>query len=191
MYKEKYVNNDIIDVPLTFYDIDDFNEFRHIVYSKNYIDDKDINNKEKYIVQNGHSTPSFDSNIYDSYDVASKRFCNMNEKKLVKSLYKENYLNNDVRNIPFNYHRSPSKTVDLTDMDESKLIKYLYNTHEVKNNKETFVKNDIPLSYYHVSDNQEKHLEYKESYDNNDLRDVPLTFYHIKNFDEQKYINYY
>jgi hypothetical protein len=130
------------------------------------------------------------------YNLISKRFCNINEQKLIKSLYKENYLNNDISDIPFNYHRGPSKKVDLTDMDESKLIKYLYNTHEVKNNKETFVTNniiDIPLSYYHMSfinNDPETHLVYKESYDNNDLRDIPLSYYHINHFNEQKHINY-
>lgn len=146
---------------------------------------KKIMYREKYVARNLHQTP---------YNATSKRFCNMNENKFITSLYKENYLNNGIRDIPFNYYRGQSKTVDLTDMDESKLIKYLYNTHEVKNNKETFIKNniiDIPLSYYYVSNNPEKHLEYKESYDNNDLRDVPLTYYHINNFDEQKHINYY
>lgn len=191
MSVEHYLNNDIIDVPLNFYDIDYFDNDEHV-------NNNALKNKEKYIIRNGRASPLFNFDSYDSSNDmfnTSKRFCNMNETKLMKSLYKENYLNNDIRDVPFNYHHGPSKTVDLTDLNESDLIKYLYNTHEVKNNKEKFVNNDIsdtPLSYYHIDvDNPEKHLNYKENYTSNkDIREIPISYYHIKNFDDNKYINY-
>ena len=185
MIKEHYLNNDLIDVPLDFYDID-----------KSKINEN-LNYKETYIIHNGYATPSFNHNVNDSFDVIekSKRFCDMNESKFMKSLYKENYLNNDIRDVPFNYYPNPSKHIDLTDLDESKLIKYLYKTHEVKNNKEKFVKNDIidiPLSYYHIdTEKPEQHINYKEDFDNKlEIREIPVSYYRIRNFNDNKYINY-
>ena len=53
MIKEHYLNNDLIDAPLDFYDID-----------KSNIDDN-LNYKETYIIHNGYATSSFNHNIND------------------------------------------------------------------------------------------------------------------------------
>ena len=183
-YKEKYVSNDIIDVPLNFYDID---ETQHILHDE-------ITKKENYVVRNGLSVPLFNFNTNDSNDVISPQLCN--------TLYKEKYRNNDIRDVPLSYYYGPNRSLDLIDHDESTLIKFLHNIDASISggNKETYVNNDIvdvPLIFYHIDNfDEDKHIKqiYKENYVrnyvNNNDRNISLKISNIDDFNEEKYVNY-